>query len=70
MKKISLIALAVLAFTAVIVAESRYVIKSTHVGNAAVAITCTNGGDPTGKMLDGNVLLISCGTTGTTTARK
>jgi hypothetical protein len=34
--------------------------KATHLGIYTVAISCTNGSDPTGRKL-GETLLISCG---------
>lgn len=36
------------------------ILKSTRLSSRAIAISCTNGGDPTGKMENG-VLIISCG---------
>lgn len=36
------------------------VVKTSHLGPNAVAITCLNGADPTGQKV-GSVLIISCG---------
>jgi hypothetical protein len=55
------ITIAILLLVSVAVAARReYTIKSSHLGLNAVAITCENGGDPTGKKY-GDVLIISCG---------
>lgn len=40
----------------------KYVIKSTHLSESAIGVSCLNGGDPTGRMV-GDVLVISCGAT-------
>ena len=39
--------------------ESKYICKAVHIGTSAIAVTCTNGADPTGNTT-GNVLIISC----------
>jgi capsular polysaccharide biosynthesis protein len=55
-----LVVLAVLSIAAGAVAKTRY-IKSTYISDGAVAVSCSNGGDPTGRMV-GGALIISCGT--------
>jgi hypothetical protein len=59
MKKLS-ITLAVITLSVFVAAESKYICKVAHLGTHTVAITCTNGSDPTGKK-DGDILFISCG---------
>ena len=41
-------------------AESKYVINSKRLSTREVAISCNNGGDPTGMKV-GDTLIISCG---------
>jgi hypothetical protein len=40
--------------------RAKSICKTSHIGINAVAISCTNGADPTGNKF-GNVLIISCG---------
>lgn len=54
------IILAVIVLSALVMAESKYICKVAHLGTNTVAITCTNGADPTGRK-EGDILLISCG---------
>lgn len=53
----TLLALSVMGYA---IARQRF-IKSTYVSDGAVAISCSNGGDPTGQKI-GDMLIISCGT--------
>lgn len=46
--------------SSVTASESKVVCKTSRLGPYAVAITCTNGSDVTGRKL-GDVLVISCG---------
>lgn len=39
--------------------ESKYVLSSKRLSSTAVALSCANGADPTGKKF-GQVLIISC----------
>lgn len=55
------IAIAILLLSAaVFCTESKYILVSKRVSSGAVAISCTNGADPTGTTV-GDALIISCG---------
>ena len=61
MKRITITLVTILGLaSAALAARQEYIIKSTRLGVSAVAITCTNGADPTGTK-NGDVLIISCG---------
>jgi len=49
-----------LALAAFAGAESKYVLASKSLSTRSVAVSCNNGGDPTGTKL-GDTLIISCG---------
>ena len=54
---------AVLLLSASLLAAERttkYILHVSHVGDRAIAITRSNGGDPTGAKT-GDVVIISCG---------
>lgn len=60
MKK-TYVVITLIVLSALAIAESKYICKVAHLGTNDIAVTCTNGADPTGKKISGNVLLISCG---------
>lgn len=60
MQKKALLFLAVLTLCCAMLAESKYILSAKRLNSTDVAITCNNGGDPTGVMV-GKTLIISCG---------
>lgn len=42
-------------------AESKYVAKASHLGSYSIAVSCTNGADPTVAGKVGDALIVSCG---------
>lgn len=56
------VAIAALVLLAMIVgqAESKYILSSKRLSSTEVALSCSNGADPTGRKI-GETVIISCG---------
>jgi hypothetical protein len=54
------VALLIMVCGAAMAAESKFILATKRINSSDVAITCNNGGDPTGTKI-GDTLIISCG---------